>query len=283
MQEYITVEKAIKRGLLIINLPLTIIFIIVPTTAFVISSVYDLPNYITLISFPFSFILTWIYWSFAIVKWKLWAYENVRNTKELRKKAVEQKLIHPEGHIFEKTEIWTKADKEKLKQLENKLSRKDVHKEDYSVPKTTEIYFSKSYIYIQIIVSLFILGVAVFLFFNENKSSLKVISFLLFIIGAFTLYKNFKKTRNNEPQIILNEKGIKIIDKNIIPWNNIDEIDIKLKGSSKNSKYYLVLNDEEYHIYEEIDLSELEYTPVSLENVIKTYRIRFEKFQRKNR
>lgn len=64
--------------------------------------------------------LGWLYWSFMITKWRLWAFENVDDVYELESEAVEQNLIWKEGSIFEKTEIRTK---EEQKQWEIILKR----------------------------------------------------------------------------------------------------------------------------------------------------------------
>jgi hypothetical protein len=48
-----------------------------------------------------------------ITKWRLWAFENVRNVHELKERAVQAKLIWPDHSIFEKMEIRSASDKER--------------------------------------------------------------------------------------------------------------------------------------------------------------------------
>jgi hypothetical protein len=53
--------------------------------------------------------LGWMWWSFALPRWRAWAYEHVNDIEELKRRAVRASLIWPEGHIFERTEFRTKS------------------------------------------------------------------------------------------------------------------------------------------------------------------------------
>ncbi|GAB5472645.1 MAG: hypothetical protein Mars2KO_07440 [Maribacter sp.] len=55
----------------------------------------------------------WVWWSYKIVKWKYWAFSQltVDESYELHSKAIGAGLIWPAGSVFNKTEIWTKEDK----------------------------------------------------------------------------------------------------------------------------------------------------------------------------
>ena len=67
-----------------------------------------------LISWPAS----WLTWSFLVTRWRIWAYERVENLDELKAIAVEAKLLWPEGHARERTEIRTPAQKQRISELE---------------------------------------------------------------------------------------------------------------------------------------------------------------------
>jgi hypothetical protein len=49
-----------------------------------------------------------------ITKWRVWAFENVRNVHELKKRAIQEKLISADSSIFEKTEIRTERQEIKV-------------------------------------------------------------------------------------------------------------------------------------------------------------------------
>jgi len=47
----------------------------------------------------------WLWWSFTVPRWRLWAYQRVDDIGDLNRWAVRLSLIWPEGHPFERTEI----------------------------------------------------------------------------------------------------------------------------------------------------------------------------------
>ena len=75
-------------------------------------------------SLPISWPASWLTWSFLVTRWRLWAYERVENLDELKAIAVEAKLIWPEGHVRERTEIRSPAQKQRLLELEAAWARK---------------------------------------------------------------------------------------------------------------------------------------------------------------
>lgn len=102
-----------------------------------------LDGWIIPVGFLVGFSMGWLVWSYFVVEWKIWAYENVRNVHELQRKAIDEKLIWASGSWFEKTEFKNNKQKQKLKQLNTKFHEKDFFKDDISVPKETIIYYSK--------------------------------------------------------------------------------------------------------------------------------------------
>ncbi|WP_256867389.1 hypothetical protein [Winogradskyella forsetii] len=115
MREQTTVDKAIKRGHLIVNVPVFIAIIGCPALSLYLSKQNLIPGWGIGIAFFIGFVLAWFIWSFMITKWRIWAFDNVRNVHELKKRAIREKLIWNEGSIFEKTEIRRSEDKIKLK------------------------------------------------------------------------------------------------------------------------------------------------------------------------
>ena len=57
------------------------------------------------------------------MKWKYWAFSKltVEESHELYLKAIAAGLIWPVGSVFNKTEIWTKADKDKWAKLKPEI------------------------------------------------------------------------------------------------------------------------------------------------------------------
>jgi hypothetical protein len=98
--ETVTVDEAIAKAQRTINLPV-ILFIIggIGGTVYVASQKI-LPYWVIPIGIVLAIGLGWLYWSFMIPKWKVWAFENVRNVHELQKRAVREKLIWAEGSFW---------------------------------------------------------------------------------------------------------------------------------------------------------------------------------------
>lgn len=79
----------------------------------------DFVDIIIAITILISICIGWIWWSYKIVKWKIWAFLQVEpvNSYKLYENAIGVGLIWPTGSIFNKTEIWSEKDKENWKKL----------------------------------------------------------------------------------------------------------------------------------------------------------------------
>ena len=63
-------------------------------------------------------LLAWVWWSFAVPKWRLWAYDRVIDITELKRSAISAGLTWPDGSIFARTEIKSKAHAQRERELE---------------------------------------------------------------------------------------------------------------------------------------------------------------------
>tara|TARA_R110002072_G_scaffold302651_1_gene487084 strand:+ start:899 stop:1726 length:828 start_codon:yes stop_codon:yes gene_type:complete len=272
MREEISVSKAINRGHLIVNIPVFISMFGIPTLAFYLSDKKLIPNWGIGISFIIGFIVAWLVWSFMITKWRIWAFENVRNVHELKKRAIAEKLIWKDGKIFEKTEIRSSEQKRKLKLLEKKFEKKDIFKEDYSVPKSKKIYYSKTSNLIQMFI---MLACSVFGIFLIVDSESYIVGSLLIIVGIYFAYEYFKKSTISEPQIKIDDKGIETVNVNFKNWSEIKNEEVIFINNGKSSNAYL--NFDFKGGFESLEITDFNITPKEMENLLRTYRIRNEK------
>lgn len=276
MQKLITVDKAIKRGHLIVNAPAILAMIGCPGLAFYLFTIDLIPNWGIAIGFLIGFILAWLIWSVMITKWRIWAFESVRNVHELKKRAIQEKLIWDDGNIFEKTEIRNEEDKKRLKRLEKKFEIEDEYKEDYTLPPKMEIYYSKIHSYIELGASIFVISIGIyFCLFSENKNY--ILGGIMTAVGLYGMVKESKKMFNNKkPQIIIDSYGIKTINIGFKSWSTIENEEVYKEGYGKSSKTYLlyVYDDNKF---EKIQIDNLNVTMRKMENIIKTYRIRSNK------
>jgi len=266
MEGLVTVEQALSRGRWQLKyLPMIATFGCIGF-GFFLSNQEIFGGWIIPTGFVVGFSLGWILWSYFVIEWKIWAYENVRNIHELQRKAVEEKLIWNSGSWFEKTEFRNYEQKQKLKQLEKKFLEKDVYKDDISVPKETIIYYSRKAILLMLVVFLGLGFFGVFLLFEKEYLG------LLFLgIGLYYSFDQSKKLRDKSPQIVLNDKGIKLKNENLVSWNKIFNDRVFSESNGKSSTNCLAFNEEKI----EIDDLTIEYE--ELENLLHVYRVRYEK------
>lgn len=83
----------------------------------------DFVDIIIAITILISICIGWIWWSYKIVKWKIWAFSQVEpvNSYKLYENAIGVGLIWPTGSIFNKTEIWSEKDKKNWKKLKPEI------------------------------------------------------------------------------------------------------------------------------------------------------------------
>jgi hypothetical protein len=70
---------------------------------------------------PLSLAAAWARWSLSVPRWRLWAYERVSSTSELREKAIAAGLVWPQGSFFERTELKSPEQRRRQEQLEREL------------------------------------------------------------------------------------------------------------------------------------------------------------------
>lgn len=108
MSNRLSVRAAIAIGTLVVNGPV-LFFMCGPVGAFgfavergAVSRDY---NWVGLLVFAAGFVAAWAWWSFAVPRWRLWAYQRVDDIPPLKVRAVQVGLTWPDGHLFERTEM----------------------------------------------------------------------------------------------------------------------------------------------------------------------------------
>jgi hypothetical protein len=116
-----TPEKAVAQGSWSVNGPVRAILISCPIAAWLVFTQFP-PSAATFVLGSAlalgTFTLSWIAWSFLVVRWRLWAYERVDDIETLKSLAVEAGIIWPDGNLFERTEFRTAAARQRLRELE---------------------------------------------------------------------------------------------------------------------------------------------------------------------
>ncbi|RED18936.1 hypothetical protein BD847_4187 [Flavobacterium cutihirudinis] len=257
MTKTVTVEQALNKGRLrLVFLPLLIILGFIGIGLLFTDNQF-IGQWIIPLSLILGFVFGWLAWSYFVNRWKIWAFENVQNVHELKRKAIEEKLIWESGSWFEKTEFKSQEQKLKLKSLEKKFLQNDTYIDDNSVPIETKIFYSKSTSIVNMLIYIFSFLFIAYYFFENNWIKIIVVAF-----GLFLTYDHLKKIIDRKPQLIINSSGIQAKNQKIIPWNKI--------RNDKVLKNYLSFNNTE------IEIEYFNIKPSELENLLHVYRVRFE-------
>jgi hypothetical protein len=272
MRGNVMVEEAISKGKVkLVYLPMILIILFIGLGVY-LKTIELIEDWMIAVFVVVGFILAWLTWSYFVVEWKIWAFENVRNVHDLKRKAIQRNLIWKDDSWFNKTEIINYEQKQKLKLLERKFLEKDVYHDDITIPKETLIHYSKVSIAFGIGFGTVFLATGIY-FFTENSKEYYYLFFLGLSIYFF--YFSIAKLINNQPQISINSKGIQLYKSTLMEWEFIDSEYVENRRSGKHVNYYLVFKFR--NKYQEYLIDELAITPEKLEQLVRVYRVRFEK------
>lgn len=269
----VKVNDAISKGIIMINYPSMGIFFITFFTSVYSFATQDSIFY-PLLFLIASIILPWVYWSFTIVHWRVWAFSKVRNVHELKRKAISNKLIWPDDSIFNRTEFRTKRQQQVLAKLELKFQQQDTYeyiKDDGTYHEELIIYRSKTAKYLDLSLAIIIILGGLYLFTLH-----KFFWAIMAIVFGFFWGQKITKTNLKDPQIIINHMGIRIKNLSVIAWRNFRYIEFEKYIDNNNQSWRLIIKmegDQEY-VHETI-LSDLNISNTKLEEVVKIYHQRY--------
>lgn len=273
MKENIAVNKAIEKGKGLINFVSILILVIGLVFSVYIYCDIILGNFATICSIILTIVVTIFFRGFAVTKWRIWAFENVRNVHELKRKAILNNLIFEDGSYFEKMIIVNYDQKQKLRLLEKKFQEKDIYHDDVTIPKESFIYLSKIATVLLFVFAILIIVGGVFTYFDDKSE--KYLFVFLISIGFFMLYKGIMRTKNKEPQIVINSDGIKLQSSEIMSWEDIKNDCVSIRRMGKQVIHFLSLDYKNKHI--EFEINKLNTNFNKLEKLLQVYRVRFEK------
>lgn len=249
MIETVSVEQALKKGRNMVTIPSLLIIGLVISG--VIGSFFYLPDYmiafLPLLLLP-GFFLAAVYRGVMVTRWRVWAFENVRNVHGLKRAAIHAMLIPgSEKRIFEKLEIWSAADKERWLQLQTKFQREDVFIDDHQVPPETVIRYSRVKKGFYLAFYLFLFCAGLFFLFIPKKERLGLTAILGYIwatlitgLMGYLFYITIGEFRDTSPKLILSNLGIRINPTLFYKWSEIREEKIVRRRATKSTQFFLV-------------------------------------------
>lgn len=272
MNENVTVDEAIKKGHKMTTRPGLLIIALALAGSFALTK-YDKDwAWIIAPAVVCALALTWLVWSLQITKWKVWAFEHVRNVHELKKRAIQDKLIWPDESIFNKTEIWSAAGREQWQLLQLKFQRKDefIIEDDPAVPAETIIYYSKGGNFVEMTIMLLCGGIGVYMIVRSDSFIFGTFILVIMLYGAF---RQYKQATDKRPQIIINDNGIQTISSTFRKWEHIKDEDVERENQGKQSHHYLTYKHNNGYVRLAID--DYEITATELKKLLKVYRSRY--------
>lgn len=229
------VNRAIRKGQLLVNFPALIIFIGVIMTGFITFKRLEDAGTYYVISLLVGFCCCWIYWSFSIIRWKVWAYKNVNNIEMLENEAVKAQLLWPKGSWFSKTAFITSRQRELLKIYETQPACIKLEiKKDF--PLTTRLYYPKSNLLIDLVLPLFMGIIGSYLIISGNQ----VLGAIIMILSIYRLIRGLKKVRRiSNLNLIIDHNGVSVNDEKY-RWEEVTEF-IAKEGVGGRSDQELIL------------------------------------------
>ena len=112
----LSLPRAVLIGTLAVNFPVLLLMI---GPSFFASRV-GLDEAVPYLFFM-GFALAWAWWSLAVPRWRLWAYERVSSTGDLHRAGIAAGLLWPKGSLFERSELTTQAQRSRREKLEHEF------------------------------------------------------------------------------------------------------------------------------------------------------------------
>ena len=123
MSERITIDQAVDKARLTINLPATLIMMVAWAQALLIVPLGKMPLPVMLVSIFIGvsgWPMSWLYKAYMTPRWKLWAYLRVANVQQLKEAAVKGRVLGADNSFAEKSEICSKDMRAQILKLEGR-------------------------------------------------------------------------------------------------------------------------------------------------------------------
>ncbi|TXB58622.1 hypothetical protein [Phaeodactylibacter luteus] len=273
----IKLYKLIAVGHLSINLPVVIISLGIPR---LMADQFETVLAKTL-AFVFGLligiVLSWGIWSVLIVKWRVWAFNQVEENDFVRLKelAIRNKLIWESGSKFETTEFRTELENEKITVISEKIFEFEQIEEvklDLKTPNSVEYRLSKKQNIMECLSMIIVTLVSIGLLFTN----LYAFGLIMMLIILFDL-KNIEfaiKSLSNEIYMKINADYIQIgLEKeSIVKWGKI----INLRIDRENRKMLIEYEKDGSEVKLEVDLWRLKsYNRTEFDKLVKVFYERY--------
>lgn len=120
----VTIEQAVQKARMQVHMPATCIMFGAWGQALILVPSNLLPPEFTMLSAAIAvsgWPLAWMYRSYMLPRWKLWAYSGAGHVGQMKEAALKAKVVPADNSFAEKSEIAPKAVREQILRLEGRL------------------------------------------------------------------------------------------------------------------------------------------------------------------
>ncbi len=239
MDEKITVLKALKKSDRMLKYPAQfIVFMFFLFTGFLMVFsrrspylfVYFIASYFT------GLILSMLYKSLLINKWRVWTFEQVNDIQELKQAIDSDDFLSEGGDLFSSLEYKSDALKQKLKEINERLKEPTTFADDYTLPNEVAIY--KDFPILKILGSIALLFGLMFTLWISKTAGWVIMTAG---VAAILLPKKLYYLNGNKPPLfIISEEGITTPRTGLIKWAEVYNASVNAIGSGRSRNYVFV-------------------------------------------
>lgn len=222
-----------------------------------------------LASFLIGPMVAWVFWSFMITKWRIWAYSRVSDIQELKKQAVDGGLIWKDGSFFERTEIRTSEQRELINEFENQIEtaeKEHAFSDNPAIPASSEFKFSKGVILVKLIQTISVIATGFYLALSTENP---IVGYVIIGTGIILSIKPFLRMSNDVPTLILSNEGITVKSRTY-KWSRITNESVGVEGTGRSRSSYLTFKTDEST--EKVPIDEYDITLPHMKTLLKVYR-----------
>ncbi|MEO1714618.1 MAG: hypothetical protein AAFU60_14905 [Bacteroidota bacterium] len=270
----ITVDEALKKGHQSVNYPsMKIMFVGIGLSIYLgLKTVYW---WIILPGMIGSFAGSWMWWSYSVTKWKIWAFQHCENVHELKRRAILEKLIWPDGHRFGRTAKISPEQQRQLDQLDAKFQQAEGTiqvEDDSALPDETPLFYSNYARFSEWLVGLGFLGGGGYLVLTKGAWY----GYLLAFMSIPILKDAVQHLKRSAPLLILSTEGLQLTDGTSIDWASIAHAYTDIGSNRKGKTTWLLrIKLTNGDLLEPVDINDLSKRPKEIQTLLYVYQHRY--------
>lgn len=286
----ISVDEAITKGRQMLLLPrivmiIGLFFFLFPITLILIG-VFEGPPFttkvwlvctgVTVFCFFVFFYLPYLFWSKRTTHWKLWAFDNVDDVHELKIMAREAHLCPAFGTVMDKLQIQSTEEREQWLKLQERFNFRSAFIDDPAIPSTTEVFFSKLHLTINILLALLVVAIgSVIEYFtikhDGHQTSLKIVAALITVVPIYWIFKYVQRMLKKQPELVLDNNGLYTEQTRFLNWDLIFNEKVTRVDQGKRGVKFTFSFQHPGGIVN-IDISDFNISKGRLERLIRVYK-----------